>query len=418
LYAPYLLFPRQYGSRAERYTSGSNPYGWDFRLRRGWLTHREGWHLVEGGFIRSMLNGPLQWLGVVELNHAQQVGAFRFASGAENIVSDSVPANDDLAWGKLIVQPSFELIALAPVSEAMLLMLDRFAERVSLERVAQYRLTRASVTRSIQKGMFAEQILAELARASGSEVPQNVSYTVSEWERQARRIELWRGTTLLEVDDEALLDELFADAQARDLFQRRLAPGLVEIAHQRLPEVLQLLWQRDYLPAITPAPTEQRQYASREPQWQLLPDGLLRPLYAVPDIYLVEEVARFSEHDATTGWQRITAAALRRALEAGDELEAVLRFLQRYCAGGIPGSLLIRLKLWGGGYGSATTMHVESVPLLRLSEQMLRDIQEDADIQQLLGDEVEEHSRLVRVSPSNLERLLELLRERGFTINE
>ncbi|MBO0792671.1 MAG: helicase-associated domain-containing protein, partial [Ktedonobacteraceae bacterium] len=204
--------------------------------------------------------------------------------------------------------------------------------------------------------------------------------------------------------------------QARDLFQRRLAPGLVEIAHQRLPEVLQLLWQRDFLPAITPAPTEQRQYASREPQWQLLPDGLLRPLYAVPDIYLVEEVARFSEHDATTGWQRITAAALRRALEAGDELEAVLRFLQRYCAGGIPGSLLIRLKLWGGGYGSATTMHVEVAPLLRLSEQMLRDIQEDADIQQLLGDEVEVHSRLVRVSPANLERLLELLRERGFEV--
>src|SRR2546425_6544053 len=33
LYIPYLLFPRQYGARAERYSTGSNPYGWDFRLR-------------------------------------------------------------------------------------------------------------------------------------------------------------------------------------------------------------------------------------------------------------------------------------------------------------------------------------------------------------------------------------------------
>src|SRR5581483_1962388 len=63
LYVPYLLFPRQYGARTERYSTGSNPYGWDFRLRHGWLTHREGWHQVEGGFIRSMLTGPLRWLG-------------------------------------------------------------------------------------------------------------------------------------------------------------------------------------------------------------------------------------------------------------------------------------------------------------------------------------------------------------------
>ncbi|HEY7419491.1 MAG TPA: hypothetical protein VH593_30195 [Ktedonobacteraceae bacterium] len=59
LYMPNLLFPRQYGSRAERYSSGSNPYGWDFRLRRGWLTHREGWHMVEGGLIRAVIGGPL-----------------------------------------------------------------------------------------------------------------------------------------------------------------------------------------------------------------------------------------------------------------------------------------------------------------------------------------------------------------------
>ncbi|HEX3640269.1 MAG TPA: hypothetical protein VHV10_03150, partial [Ktedonobacteraceae bacterium] len=63
LYMPYLLFPHQFGQRAERYSYGSNPYGWDFRLRRGWLTHREGWHVIEGGFIRAVVNGPLHWLG-------------------------------------------------------------------------------------------------------------------------------------------------------------------------------------------------------------------------------------------------------------------------------------------------------------------------------------------------------------------
>ena len=66
LYVPYLLFPRQYGPRTERYSLGSNPYGWDFRLRHGWLTPREGWYQVEGGFIRSVVTGPLHWLGLVD----------------------------------------------------------------------------------------------------------------------------------------------------------------------------------------------------------------------------------------------------------------------------------------------------------------------------------------------------------------
>src|SRR5438046_9077025 len=69
LYAPYLLFPRQYGARADRYSVGSNPYGWDFRLRRGWLTHREGWHQVEGGCVRAGVVGTGEWFGLVELRN-------------------------------------------------------------------------------------------------------------------------------------------------------------------------------------------------------------------------------------------------------------------------------------------------------------------------------------------------------------
>src|SRR6185312_3374131 len=130
LYAPYLLFPRQYGPRAERYSSGSNPYGWDFRLRRGWLTHREGWHMVEGGFIRAVIVGPLYWLGMVELDQDESPTMFRLSPGIGIMKSDTPLGNaEEEAWGRLIVQPNFELVALAPVCESLLVNLDRFAER-------------------------------------------------------------------------------------------------------------------------------------------------------------------------------------------------------------------------------------------------------------------------------------------------
>ena len=154
----------------------------------------------------------------------------------------------------------------------------------------------------------------------------------------------------------------------------------------------------------------------REPQWQLHNDGLLQPFYAVPDLYLVAEVERFSELNEPTGWYQITTGSLQRALENGLELSYILRFLQQYCEGGIPGSLLIRLKLWGSGYGETQHIMVEHAPLLRLSTQVLQDLQADEELKALLGGEVEQQSRLVRVETQHLERVIELLRERGFDI--
>jgi hypothetical protein len=422
LYAPYLLFPRQYGPRAERYSMGSNPYAWDFRLRRGWLTHREGWHLVEGGFIRAVVSGPLHWLGLVDVNGEGNASAFRLPAGITLFTGDSPPGIEDAPRGRLIVQPNFELVALAPVSEALLIKLDRFAERLSLEHIAQYRVTKASVTRAIQMGLHVDtiqQILAEATR--GGEIPQNVQYSLVEWERQARRIELWQGAALLEVDDMTLLDALFADEETSPMLGRRLSPVLAEVAPRHLPALQEILWRRSYLPALTSAPAQDNlleygRLVAREPQWRLHEDGLLQPLYAVTDLYLAAEIERVSERDEQTGWRRITPSIIQRVCSDGLSLDAIIRFLQQYCEGGVPGSFLIRLKLWGGGYGEQQTIRVEQAPLLYLPAQVLQDLQADEELQHLLGSEVAQQGRLVRVPADNLERVVELLKDRGFVV--
>ena len=134
------------------------------------------------------------------------------------------------------------------------------------------------------------------------------------------------------------------------------------------------------------------------------------------DLYLAAEVERITELDEATGWRKITPAALQRARSAGLSLEHIMRFLQHYCEGGVPASFLIRLKLWGGGYEQQSAIGVEPAPLLRLSAQALQDIQADAELGPLLGTEVPLDNRLVRVDPGSLERVIELLQERGFDV--
>lgn len=436
LRVPYLLFPRQYGLRAERYSLGSNPYGWNFRLRRGWLTHREGWHIVEGGFIRALVNGPLVWLGAVEAGNEEHPDAFCLAQGA-SILADPVPPSvPEEQWGRLVVQPNFDLIALAPVSEALLLDLDLFAERVRLEHIAQYHLSKASVTRAVQLGLTAEGIQQMLEQFVGGPIPQNVRYSLQEWERQARRIELWRATTLLEVADPFLLDELFADDEARPWLLRRLTPTLAEVSTAQLEYVQELLWQRDYLPAQTSATRYQELLASaalptHEAQWYLQPDGRLQPRYPLTDLYLVTELERFTVADETAaanwtgepvasvggGPRRITPVSLQQALASGLELNQIIHFLQQYCVNGVPGSLLVQLKLWGNGYSEAPTMHIEAAPLLSLSAQTLQDILADEEIGPLLNAPIPAEQRLVHINPAHLERVIALLRERGFEVS-
>jgi hypothetical protein len=154
----------------------------------------------------------------------------------------------------------------------------------------------------------------------------------------------------------------------------------------------------------------------REPQWRLHDDGLLQPFYAVVDLYLLAEVEHFSDLDAATGWRRITPMALQRAREATISLDFITRFLQQYCEGGIPPSFLIRLKLWGGGYLEQHTVTIERSPMVRLSAHVLQDLRNDTELAALLDTEIEQESRLVRISANDVERVVELLRERGFDV--
>jgi hypothetical protein len=138
---------------------------------------------------------------------------------------------------------------------------------------------------------------------------------------------------------------------------------------------------------------------------------------AAHNVFLTLPAYASSRELKATGWRCITPVSIRRARGNAISLDAIARFLQRYCEGGVPASFLSRLKLWGG-YQQQAVVQVESSPLLRLSASALRDIQADEELGALLDAEIPLESRLVRVALDALERMLELLRERGFTVEE
>jgi hypothetical protein len=253
---PHLLLTARGKGKVDRYSAAGNAFGLDFRPRGGWISPHENWLRVEGAFLAAVLEGPLAWLGAVDLDDttAGQVSAYCVSSVGRALLGkgDWPPALTENESGRLVIQPSFEAMALPPLRESLLCFLDQCAERQSLDQVALYRLTRERWLYALQQGTSAVNLLERLEQLAATPLPQNMRYTLLEWERQAQRIRLYRGVSLLELQEASLLDTLLADATLAGLILRRLTPTSALVDPRQLPRLYQALFERGHLPQRVP----------------------------------------------------------------------------------------------------------------------------------------------------------------------
>jgi hypothetical protein len=199
------------------------------------LDKQRDWELVEGSFLRTVFEESLLWLGVVRLGYdGDRLTAFQLTErGAAALGLIETPAADAAAPATpvertLVVQPNFEVVAYMEMTGVSLLVeLDRFAERVRLDRAALYRLTRASLYRGLQDGLTLDEVLCSLETRNGGPLPQNVAYSLAEWERLYQRIHVQRAVTLVEAGDDAELQALRALPELAGA--REVAPGILAV---------------------------------------------------------------------------------------------------------------------------------------------------------------------------------------------
>ena len=251
---PDLLFAHQRRGQTDVYTAAGNPFGLDFRPRGGWLSPHDAWLRVEGALLAALIEGPLHWLGAVDLDYssAGHVLAYHLSPAGRALLGtgDWPEALTETAPGRLVIQPNFEMLALPPVREATLLLLDQIAEREALDQVARYRLTRERWVLALQAGASAAALIERLEHKAEVELPQNMRYSLLEWERQAQRVRVYRGVALLEVEDAALLDTWLADPDLASFILRRLTPTAALVDKQRLTQFSSALLEHGQLPRV------------------------------------------------------------------------------------------------------------------------------------------------------------------------
>lgn len=313
------------------------------------------------------------------------------------------PVVEQQIRGRLIVQPSYQLLLLPPLDDSSLQRLREFSETVRVAEVAEFKLTQATLFRAVQQGIAVADVIAFLEERSEQPLPQNVHYTLGSWARVFEQVRIYADAVLVEGTAE-LLDRLQADARLAALVIRRLTPQRLLLKNGALVE--QTLAMLDELPLVI-------SYATSRLQFSIDADGILTPNSAA-DLLLPIRLRRVAEPLADGRFQ-LTPERIRSAVAATpDGLTGVLKWLRTH-GGDLPADLLARLKIWALPKNSVV---LEQPLLLRLPADLLADLRAIPELGPLLGSEYRPEAAVVQVAPQNRERLLDVLSALDIVVGE
>ncbi|MFN8595926.1 MAG: helicase-associated domain-containing protein [Anaerolineae bacterium] len=198
------------------------------------------WERVEGALIRSILSGPLHWLGIVNLAAGDQPSAFTLTSlgaalfGLETDLSDSRPARH------------FTVRANATLEVAAARRYDRFQAARIAELIAidgdtyRYRLTPSSLARAVSQKIDAAKVIDFLSRASGQALPPTLAKAIQRWSSKGTEVKVERAV-IVRVKDAAILKRLQESPKTRNISIEPLGPTAARINEKDWPKLVSIL---------------------------------------------------------------------------------------------------------------------------------------------------------------------------------
>ena len=338
-----------------RHSTDENYQGFWPRGANRWRSgfkREEDWDLVEGRFLRQMLSEPLNWLGMVAIarDKSNEVVAFRLSPLGAHLLglSDEMPALAESAATEkpLIIQPNFEIIAYTEAGHLpVLYQLERFATRERAERVAHYKLDRESVYRGLQDGLSAAQMREFLETHSRSGVPQNIAYSLDDWENLWNSITIRPLASIIESETAEEMDAFMASLPADGA--TRLAPTWALVEARYLEAARNYLSQKTGARALDYSIAIEQAFSTSDDLQISVPTANL-------DLWLRAKLEQFADQTSVTKSQtrfQITRDSLERATNIGLSSEDVIAFLRQTGTPPIPPNVALTLRGWSGALG-------------------------------------------------------------------
>jgi hypothetical protein len=189
----------------------------------GYLGGFENWGKVEGRLLRYLVQGPLFWLGMVDLSgDGDPDAAYRLNPRALAWLGGVPPAEDEVRV-PFIVTPEGILIVPHNAGRFERFQAARIADPEPLQpgKPYRYRLVPSSLAEAREQGITLERMLDFLDNGSGRPVPAGVRRGLTRWAERGVEGRL-QGVVVLRVADPGIIDTLRTNPKTRDFLGESL----------------------------------------------------------------------------------------------------------------------------------------------------------------------------------------------------
>lgn len=309
------------------------------------------WNKVEGRFIQNVIMEPLHWFGMVNLALKKDgtLLAFQISDlGASILGIEGKKDEQEEQAPCFVVQPNFEIIAYQ--EEALpdtLWLLAEIAEIVGSQQISQYKLTRDSYYKAREKGYSGEKILTFLHENSKTPIPQNVAYTLKEWESLHEKLKFCYGAAIVELESPELTQELLKKFKVKVI--QTLSPTCLQVKPEAVASISSWLKKKKKTPATCPYGKPQPDsIVTGKDMKILLPSSQQNPYLE----YKLKQFACSIETTADYHVYQITPDSMKQGKSLGMGRKQILEWLQANNIETVPHDFKVTMENWNKEFRS------------------------------------------------------------------
>jgi hypothetical protein len=171
----------------------------------------ENWDLVDGALIRYLLNGPLYWLGYIDLGRQKKgtkAQAFRVSRMAANLIQKRPIEGLREETGRVTALRNGRLACPQNLPRAVRYQLARFCDWCGVnDKGYLYQLTPASLINAVGQGLKVEQLMSLLKRYAVGSLPASLVTSLQRWAENGAQASITR-VTILKVSSPDMMLEI------------------------------------------------------------------------------------------------------------------------------------------------------------------------------------------------------------------